>query len=63
MLTKYLDMALLDENNVPPSVRQHYRELSARGSDCVECGSCEERCPFGVQVTENMRKAAAIFGS
>ena len=63
MVNKYLDIAKLDENNVPPSIRQHYRDLSAHGSDCVECGSCEERCPFGVRVIENMQQAAAIFES
>lgn len=63
MVNKYLDIAVLDEGNIPPSIRQHYRELSAHGSDCVKCGNCEERCPFGVAVPENMRRAAAIFGS
>lgn len=62
-VNKYLDIALLDENNTPPSVAAHYRSLAARGSDCVACGSCEERCPFGVPVTENMRKAARVFES
>ena len=62
MVNKYLDIAVLDEANVPPSIRQHYRELPAHGSDCIECGSCEERCPFGVAVTENMKRAAGIFG-
>jgi predicted aldo/keto reductase-like oxidoreductase len=62
MLTKYLDIAVLDEKNVPPSIRQHYKELSAHGSDCTECGSCEDRCPFGVPVTKNMKRAADVFG-
>ena len=61
-VNKYLDIALLDEANIPPSVVQHYRSLEARGSDCVECGSCELRCPFSVQVVRNMRKAAELFG-
>ncbi|MDL2279569.1 aldo/keto reductase [Desulfovibrio sp. OttesenSCG-928-G11] len=62
MVNKYLDIAVLDEGNVPPGIRQHYKELAAHGSDCIECGSCEERCPFGVAVPENMKRAAAIFG-
>lgn len=61
-VTRYLDIAVLDEANIPPSVRQHYLSLEARASACVECGSCEERCPFGVGVMANMRRAAAIFG-
>lgn len=63
MLTKYLDIAALDEGQVPPSIRQHYAALEGHGSDCVACGSCEERCPFGVPVMENMEQAARIFGN
>ena len=59
---KYLDIAHLDEANIPPSIAQHYRSLAAHGSDCVKCGSCERRCPFSVQVMANMEKAAVLFG-
>ena len=61
-LNKYLDIALLDEKNIPPSVASHYRALQHHGSECIACGSCEERCPFAVQVIRNMRKAASLFG-
>jgi Predicted oxidoreductases of the aldo/keto reductase family len=53
---------VLDEANVPPSIRQHYKELGSHGSDCIECGSCEARCPFGVPIMDNMKRAAKIFG-
>jgi len=62
-VNKYLDIALLDEKNVPPSVAGHYRALEHRTSECISCGSCEERCPFSVQVMGNMKKAAALFGA
>lgn len=57
-----LDIARLDPSRVPPGVRQRYGALDARGSDCIACGSCEERCPFGVEVIRNMERAAEIFG-
>lgn len=60
-VNKYLDIAVLDEV-VPPSILQHYQSLSSHGSDCIACGSCEERCPFGVSIIENMKKAAKVFG-
>lgn len=60
-VNKYLDIARLDEANIPPSVRSHYASLAAKGSDCIACGSCEGRCPFGVPVIENMAKAAELF--
>lgn len=58
----YLDIAVLDEGRIPPGIVHHYMELHSHGSDCVECGSCERRCPFGVPVAANMKKAAALFG-
>lgn len=61
-LHRYLDIARLDPDHVPPSIRQHYRALEARGSDCIQCGSCESRCPFQVRVIDNMAQAAQVFG-
>ena len=61
-VNKYLDVALLDESAVPPSIRTHYRSLEKNGSDCVGCGSCEKRCPFGVPVSANMAKAEGLLG-
>ncbi len=62
-VNRYRDIAKLNLSDIPPSITQHYLSLSARGSDCIACGSCEERCPFGVEVIHNMADAAAIFGS
>jgi len=58
---KYLDIARLDRENIPPSVRSHYASLQSAGSTCIGCGSCEQRCPFGVPVISNMAEAAEIF--
>lgn len=62
MVNKYLDIATLDTNQVPPSIIQHYQSLSASGADCIACGSCEDRCPFSVPIIENMERAAALLG-
>lgn len=62
MVNKYLDIAVLDENNIPPGTAHHYRELEHHASDCIACGNCEERCPFGVAVINNMQNADRIFG-
>jgi predicted aldo/keto reductase-like oxidoreductase len=62
-VNKYLDIASLDEKNIPPSIAAHYRALEHSGSECTACGSCEERCPFSVPVMRNMKKAAALFGA
>jgi len=60
-VNKYLDIARLDEGNIPPSIRSHYAGLAHGGGDCTGCGSCESRCPFGVSIIDNMAAAERIF--
>ena len=60
-VTKYFDIARV-QKTVPDTIRDHYQSLSAHGEDCIGCQSCEQRCPFGVNVTRNMADAAALFG-
>lgn len=61
-VNKYLDIAKLDENAIPPSIMQHYQSLEHHGSECISCASCESRCPFSVPIIKNMEKAALVFG-
>ena len=61
-VNKYLDIAKLNEREIPPSIRSHYASLSHTGSECIGCKRCEKRCPFGVNITANMAKAAQLFG-
>lgn len=61
MVNKLYDLAVM-QDHVPASLRAHYRDLSASADDCIACGGCEKRCPFGVPVTELMKKAAVLFG-
>ncbi|MBS7316154.1 MAG: aldo/keto reductase [Clostridiaceae bacterium] len=44
------------------TVRAQYAALEAHAGDCLACGACEERCPFGVGVIGRMREAAELFG-
>ena len=61
MVNKLYDLAVM-QPEVPASVKAHYEALNATASNCVGCGGCEERCPFGVKITQRMEKAAALFG-
>ncbi|MDR0853448.1 MAG: aldo/keto reductase [Clostridiales Family XIII bacterium] len=60
-VNKYLDIAKLDIENISPSIKSHYKGLAHGGIDCIGCGSCEKRCPFGVPIIENMQTAAKLF--
>ncbi len=60
MVNKLYDLASMTD--VPSaSVIDHYRCLEVNANDCISCGGCETRCPFGVKVTEKMERAKKIF--
>ena len=60
-VTKFLHLALA-QASVPETVREHYKTLEHHAQECIQCGSCETRCPFGVSIRENMQKAVEVFG-
>ncbi|MDE7244164.1 MAG: aldo/keto reductase [Oscillospiraceae bacterium] len=43
--------------------RTRYDAMPAKAGDCVECGACEERCPYHLPIREMLKKAAADFGA
>ncbi len=60
MVNKYYDLASM-QAQVPASVRAHYLALDHHAGECVGCGACESRCPFGVEVVRRMAQTAALF--
>ena len=60
-VTKFLNLAKA-QGEVPETVREHYGALRATGGDCIACGACESRCPFGVPIIKNMSDAKEVFG-
>lgn len=60
-VTKFLNLAKA-QKEVPETVREHYLLLPHHGGECIQCGACETRCPFGVSIMENMKAAKAVFG-
>ena len=61
MVNKLSDLAAM-QPEVPESLKAHYQALSANAADCISCGGCEIRCPFGVPVVEKMKKTRKMFG-
>jgi len=61
-VTKLLDIARLDKENIPPSIKAHYMNLNHKGDQCTKCGQCEERCPFDVPIIQNMSEASELLG-
>lgn len=61
-ITKFWNLCKA-QGEIPETVREHYGALAHHAGECIACGSCEKRCPFGVPVVENMRQAAEVFGN
>lgn len=60
-VTKFLNLAKA-QKEVPETVREHYEVLGHHAGECIQCGACETRCPFGVSIIENMKAAKEMFG-
>lgn len=43
--------------------RDRYSSLAAKAGDCLECGACEERCPYHLPIREMLKSAAKDFGA
>jgi len=41
--------------------RERYAGMPARADDCSECGLCEQRCPYGLQVRRKLKTTAEVF--
>ena len=59
-VTKFLNLARV-QGGVPETVREHYKALAHHADECIACGACEKRCPFGVPIVQNMAEARGIF--
>ena len=59
-VNKFYDLAKYHDE-VPESIRAHHNDLAYNASDCIACGSCEDRCPFHVGIVEIMEKAKKLF--
>ena len=58
LINKYYDLARVGD----ALAAEHYRSLEKNAADCVSCGHCDARCPFGVKQSERMREIRAYFG-
>ena len=58
-VNKFYDLAVM-QDEVPASIREHYRALGAAADDCTACAACEPRCPFGVPIAERMEGGRAV---
>lgn len=60
-VTKLLDAAK-GQNPIPQNIIDEYNALAHHAGECTQCGACETRCPFQVNIRENMKEAEKLFG-
>lgn len=58
LINKYYDLSKAGD----AMAADHYRKLEKHASDCVGCGHCDSRCPFGVNQSEKMKQIREYFG-
>lgn len=58
LINKYYDLTKLGDN----LAKEHYLTLEKTACDCLQCGHCNDRCPFHVDQMARMQEIAAYFG-
>ena len=58
LINKYYDLAKIGDG----MAADHYAKLEKHASDCINCGHCDQRCPFHVKQSERMAAIAEYFG-
>lgn len=44
-----------------PYIVEHYKALEKNADDCIACGACMKKCPFGVNIIDEMKKIRKDF--
>ncbi len=57
LVNKCYDLALAGDCQA----LEHYKALQVNASNCIGCGHCNDRCPFGVKQSERMQEIAAYM--
>jgi len=42
--------------------KERYQDMDVKADDCLECGECEERCPYNLPIREMLKDAAGRLG-
>ena len=58
MINKFYDLSKIGDD----MAREHYLALEKKAGDCVGCGHCNSRCPFGVDQMNRMQEIKDYFG-
>lgn len=57
----FLFEGYLTRYNLVEWAKSRYEAMDKTASDCIGCGVCEPRCPYGLPIREMMKKAVKLF--
>ena len=57
-ITRLADTATIQMTD---GLRAQYADLAVKASACLQCGSCTNHCPFGIEAEVNITRAAMLF--
>lgn len=58
----FLFEGYLERYGLADWAKDRYMSLPVKASECIECGTCETRCPYELPIREMLKKAAKAFG-
>lgn len=59
-VNKLYDLSV--EYGINEVIKNEYDSLASKAEDCLNCGECTSRCPFGINVPDRMKKASEMIG-
>ena len=58
----FLFAGYLERYGLAGWAKDRYNAMPVKASACIECGECEERCPYHLPIREMLKKCAEEFG-
>ncbi|MDO4567588.1 MAG: aldo/keto reductase [Clostridia bacterium] len=58
----FLFAGYLERYGLSDWARDRYAALPVKAGECIKCGACEARCPYGLPISELLARCADEFG-
>ncbi|MGM0380095.1 MAG: aldo/keto reductase, partial [Bacillota bacterium] len=59
--TQFIFEAYLNRYEIPDWANKRYQNQSVKADACIECGKCEQKCPYNLPIIEMLKKVNKAF--